>query len=61
MLISEGGNHRNNFLKESGKKTLINKRGGGGGVLNGIACSPHPRPCKLKVDTLSSKNVEWKG
>ena len=31
MLISEGGYDRNNFLKESGKKTLINKEGGGGG------------------------------
>ena len=28
MLISEGGNPKNNFLKGSGKKTLINRGGG---------------------------------
>ena len=55
MLISEGGNPRNSFLKVSGNKNLVKGVGGGGGLnRNGSHLSPAPVPWLLKLPDLTA-------
>ena len=55
MLIFEGGNPRNSFLKVSGNKNLVKGVGGGGGGFNGNGShlSPAPVSWLLKLPDLT--------